>query len=256
MKNILPAIILVSVLACAISSADDKDQPIKVTAKVDKDKVNIGDRIKLDISVKNTSGKEIAFPEPSKNLGEFSVLDSHPSKEGRVYVLSIYTTGTHVIPPVTVEYRTSGEEEWQAKVGPQVPIEVLSVLTGEDTDIKDLKGLAAIQRGVFGLFLTLVIIAALAVLAFFIWRKRTAQTFPGEIKPKPAHVIACEELSELRAMDLPGKGQVKEYYIRLSDIVRHYLENRFLYRAPEMTTEEFLNVIKDSKEFGGELRDL
>jgi hypothetical protein len=64
------------------------------------------------------------------------------------------------------------------------------------------------------------------------------------------------EQEELRAMDLPGKGRIKEYYFRLSDIVRRYLENRFSYRAPEMTTEEFLSAIKDSKEFSNELRGL
>ena len=39
---------------------------------------------------------------------------------------------------------------------------------------------------------------------------------------------------------------IKEIYIELSDIVRHYLENRFILRAPEMTTEEFLDKLKDT----------
>jgi len=31
----------------------------------------------------------------------------------------------------------------------------------------------------------------------------------------------------------------------ISDIIRHYLENRFLLKAPEMTTEEFLFYVRD-----------
>ncbi|MFC1480537.1 hypothetical protein ACFL5Y_03735 [Candidatus Omnitrophota bacterium] len=49
-------------------------------------------------------------------------------------------------------------------------------------------------------------------------------------------------------MDLPGQGRIKEYYVRLSDIVRHYLEDRFSFRAPEMTTEEFMERVKNSSE--------
>jgi hypothetical protein len=75
-------------------------------------------------------------------------------------------------------------------------------------------------------------------------------------RKKLAHEIAYEELAKLKAMDLPAKGMIKEYYIRLSDIARRYIENRFSYRAPEMTTEEFLNYIKISGELGPEHRDL
>jgi hypothetical protein len=60
------------------------------------------------------------------------------------------------------------------------------------------------------------------------------------------------------AMDLISKGQIKEYYYRLSNIVRHYIENRFKLMAPERTTEEFLaemmvtgKLTEDHKELVG-----
>jgi len=59
-------------------------------------------------------------------------------------------------------------------------------------------------------------------------------------------------------MDLISKGQIKEYYYRLSNIVRHYIENRFKLMAPERTTEEFLaemtvteRLTEDHKELVG-----
>jgi hypothetical protein len=125
----------------------------------------------------------VVFPEKAENLAEFSVLKSYPRKKersgagikGQVYVLSIYTTGTHVIPPVEVRYRFIDQDEWQARLSPQVPIEVLSLLTGEDTDIKDLKGLA-----VFGGFslLTILVLAAILIvvlLSWLLWRRRKAE---------------------------------------------------------------------------------
>ncbi len=42
------------------------------------------------------------------------------------------------------------------------------------------------------------------------------------------------------------QGQVKLFYIRISDILRHYIENRFALHAPERTTEEFLAELQQS----------
>ena len=36
---------------------------------------------------------------------------------------------------------------------------------------------------------------------------------------------------------------MEEYYVTLSGIVRHYLEGRFGLRAPEMTTDEFFELM-------------
>ena len=56
----------------------------------------------------------------------------------------------------------------------------------------------------------------------------------------PAHVLALEELAKLAAGQLVEAGRFHEFYFRLSDIVRRYLEGRFGIMAPEQTTEEFL----------------
>ncbi len=55
---------------------------------------------------------------------------------------------------------------------------------------------------------------------------------------------ALELLGTLEKENLPGRGEVKEYFTRLSGIVRHYLEDRFSVAAPEMTTDEFLIYMK------------
>jgi hypothetical protein len=57
---------------------------------------------------------------------------------------------------------------------------------------------------------------------------------------KPAHELAYERLRALVKEDLVSAGRIKEFYERISDILRHYIEHRFSLRAPERTTEEFL----------------
>ena len=57
---------------------------------------------------------------------------------------------------------------------------------------------------------------------------------------KPAHEIAYARLRALVAEDLVGAGRIKEFYERISGILRYYIEDRFDLHAPERTTEEFL----------------
>ncbi|RMF81630.1 MAG: hypothetical protein D6744_06940 [Planctomycetota bacterium] len=53
-------------------------------------------------------------------------------------------------------------------------------------------------------------------------------------------MLAMRELAELSSGDHFERGAVREFYYRLSEIVRVYIERKFGLAAPEMTTEEFL----------------
>ncbi len=89
----------------------------------------------------------------------------------------------------------------------------------------------------------LVAIALVYILFKFLKnRKKLAPVAPV----LPPHVMALQRLEALRAQNLPAAGKVKEYYSILSDIVRRYLEDSLLLRAPEMTTEEFLFSLRYS----------
>ena len=58
------------------------------------------------------------------------------------------------------------------------------------------------------------------------------------VDTRPAHVIALERLERLEAERLPEQGRAKEFYFRLSEVVRDYLERRYAFGAPEMTSDE------------------
>jgi hypothetical protein len=261
LKRCLIVLAVLFYVACA-EAQDRSDIVLNITAKADKDQVNIGDRIKLDVKAEGAAGYDLIFPEELKDLGDFSLKGSDPIEGrgskiiGRGYVLGVYSTGIHVIPPVEVMYRREGQEEWQTAKSPQVPIDVRSLLTGKDTDIKDLKGLAAFGGGFPWLVLVLVLLIAVAVGVWFLWKRKAEVAASQAADQKSAYEIAHEELKHLKAMDLPGQGRMKEYYTQLADIVRHYLERRFSYRAPEMTTEEFMQELKKSPLMMNEHKDL
>jgi hypothetical protein len=91
------------------------------------------------------------------------------------------------------------------------------------------------------------LILALGLIAAIVWlvlrfRSQIRRTLPAA-PPRPAWEVALEGLNGLERRRLLSEGRFKEYYSLLSDIVRTYIEARFEIRAPEMTTEEFLNFI-------------
>ena len=60
---------------------------------------------------------------------------------------------------------------------------------------------------------------------------------------EPAHVIALRDLEMLQSEKLWQNGETKKYYIRLTEIIRQYLENRFGVNSLEMTTSETLEAM-------------
>ena len=110
--------------------------------------------------------------------------------------------------------------------------------------LRDIKGPLSLSSQINILWL-LMILTFLAILVFLFKvltkRKQTQVILPQ----KSADAIAYEQLDKLKAKDLIRQGRIKEYYSEVSDIIRHYLENRFLLKSPEMTTEEFLFYVRD-----------
>lgn len=121
--------------------------------------------------------------------------------------------------------------------------------------LRDIKGPLSLSNrlNIILLLDILVVLVILVLLFIFLSRRKKA---PVIIPKKPAHEIAYEQLDRLKAKDLIRQGRIKEYYSEISDIVRHYLENRFLLKAPEMTTEEFLFYVRDYGQLISEHKNL
>jgi hypothetical protein len=184
-------------------------------------------------------------------LGAFEVKDykTYPEKkdkQGQIvnkseYVITTFTTGEYVIPPLEIEYTTSDSVAHTIKSEPLTIMVESVIASAEDTsDIRGLKPQASVPAD----YLPYLIIAA-ALLLFgggvWYWRYRKLHPKPEAEKaepPIPAWEEALSALSELEASDLLATGQVKFYYLRLSEIVKRYLERRFRIAAVDMTTYE------------------
>jgi hypothetical protein len=74
-------------------------------------------------------------------------------------------------------------------------------------------------------------------------RPRKARPAPPPPPRAPAHERALAALEELQREDLPARGCQKELHLRLSEILRDYLGERFGVAALDMTTEELLAAL-------------
>jgi hypothetical protein len=83
-----------------------------------------------------------------------------------------------------------------------------------------------------------VLAIALGATLFFVLRSRLKHVFVAP--PTPPHERAFRELRALLDEELIAKGRVKEFFFRLTFIIRTYVEQRYGLHAPEQTTEEFL----------------
>jgi hypothetical protein len=110
-------------------------------------------------------------------------------------------------------------------------------------DIRDIKPPIEISDGLAWLWWSLIVLA-MAVAAFLLWRwwknRKLTVVLPP---PVPAHVRARQKLEQALALIT----QPKPFVIAVSDTARAYLEERFDFRAPERTTEEFLRELGGTK---------
>jgi len=107
-------------------------------------------------------------------------------------------------------------------------------------DIRDIRPPVVIPNAWAWVGWTLLALAVAAA-AVFLWRwRRKRKAVEPIVPPVPPHVRAKQRLAEALAL----LGQPREFCIAVSDTLRIYLEERFNFRAPERTTEEFLLDLK------------
>lgn len=106
-------------------------------------------------------------------------------------------------------------------------------------DIRDIKPPIEIPNDWAWLWWVLAALIALAVILFFLLRWKKGRSRIVLPPPVPPHVRARQRLQEALALI----AQPKPFVVAVSDAARAYLEDRFKFRAPERTTEEFLREL-------------
>lgn len=148
----------------------------------------------------------------------------------------------------------------KAVAAPAIAFAVTEAALPKDADIADIKGPLKARPAVWPWLLA----AALAGAAWYAWKRwktRAIKTDDPAIAPeraRPPEEVAAAAISKLRASGLWENDQAA-YYLRLTDILREYLEARYGEHVTAMTSVEVARLVKtraQDLQLGGSVREL
>ena len=204
------------------------------------------------------AGTRVAFPSLGDAWGGLEVRSqrSDPAEGGRPAAfeasLVAWDAGPAELPALAVECVLADGRSRAVEV-PATSVEVGTSLEGETpltelpAGIRDAVEIAD-SRWTWWVGAVLLAVAGLAGVWWLRSRGRDAAAEP----PLAPHERARIELARLETDRLPERGEVEPFYVRLSDIVRAYVEGRFGIAAPDRTTQEFLREASRDPRLAGE----
>jgi len=250
---------IVSAQVQAVPDTVETAEGIRVETSVNRSEIYIGDLIDYRLTIYHDSDIVLTPPPIGANLGAFDVKDYEADdtellKDGRYKIesrfsLTTFTTGDYVIPPIPIEYMTP-DSTVRVLVLEPISIRVKSLLGEEGTDTLDIRDLkpqlqfAESNWWLWGSILGAVLLGA--IVAVFIWRRRRHALEAGKpVDLRDPWEIAFERLALLKEKDYLEKGEIKLYYVELSDILRAYVGRIYNIMALDMTTDEILFELEE-----------
>jgi hypothetical protein len=264
------------VLACAngrrgagfeVEQVYGQGSAVQFTVRVSRQRISTAETVVLVLEVRAAEDWNVEFPDIADSLGEFTVTERAGEQRRldrdrnlistRRYTLEPFLPARYTIPPLEVHFGTGGGYPFSLR-SQELTIEVTSVLPPQlgEQDIEqiagpvDLRSRRTLWYGVGGGVLVMAAAAALVVL------RRRRRTRVRTTVDKTPWEAATEELEALLGLGLVEAGRFRELYEGLSDLTRRYIERRFDIRAPELTTEEFLEKARGSEALAAQRESL
>lgn len=225
--------------------------------------ITVGDKVSLNIKAEGLTVNSVDKTKLAElNFGDFELLDVKQAADGSVdFILSVYKAGKAELLSVEIPYTYEDQQKFIKTKA--LPIEVTSVIDPKNPpqDIAGIKGIIKFRHGILWYIPFFIALIILIILGYFIYkfiknknRKPTPEEIIQAIPPKE---YALKQLNDLAAEDLTTKGLIKEYYDRLSDIIRFYLKRVYSVDTMEKTTTELYQMLKDkiAPEYNREIKN-
>ena len=233
---------------------------IIITAEVDKAFITIGDKISYTVTITHDPGIKILSTIAPPSLDEFEIRDTKEHDTfvnedgdtvvGKKFILTTFRLGEYVFEGQSVEYSTSsGEKKVMYANNLYVTVESIAGEEGVETDIRGIKDVIPIEPSYTYLFMVIPLVLLIVISIMYLLRKMIISK--GRISKSEVNVSllpheqAYRELEALPYAKVVHGGRIeKEYYSRISEIIKHYLSRRFNIDTIDRTTIEMVNLIK------------
>ena len=235
-----------------------------IKASVDSTQMEMGRQmaVKLNIVQPRNAGTALmvdknAFPAQVEIIdwvdGDTTDIGNGLEEIKRALVVQSFDSGVYAIPPFLL---VNGPDTVRSN---ELSIKVNPVDVSEMTDINPIADVAGFESKWYDwlpdwitdywlwIVLGIVIIAG-GICAYLILSNKVNVNIMPQKKRLPPDQIAFNRLNALKEAQLWEKGQEKEYYTRLIDILRDYLQERFGINAMEMTSPQILRALRRNPE--------
>lgn len=238
-----------------------KAQNIEYGVGLDTNYMMIGDQQKLTFRVISEPGIKINFPQLKDTVVRGveiisgPVRDSVKEKDGRwlfeeKYVITAFDTGVYIIPqmPITVE----GQEYNNVLRTDPVAFAVNTYQVDPQKGNYDIV-MPYAAPWTFGEILPYLLWCLLGIaillLAWWFWQRyrKNKPLFVAKKEEIPPYIKAIRSLDEIKGGKLWQAGHEKEYYTRLTDTVRQYLDEEFDIPAMEQTSGETIRSLEQCR---------
>jgi len=234
-------------------------QPLRIDSELDTSQILIGDQVYMNVTVEFDEDLALSFPEYQDTIiGGIEVVSSLPldtvtRDQGKLTVrqrvlVSSFDSGAYMIPSGPF-VTGNGDTAWGRKMFLSVNTMAIDTTKGF-ADIKlPYTAPVTFEEILPYLWLGILALALLGggVYVYLVYkRKKEAQRPKIVIPSDPPHIIAYRELDRLKEQKLWQQEKYKLYYSRLSEIIRQYIEHKFMIPALEQTSDEILRQFRAS----------
>lgn len=263
--------LLVCLLAVVASHARADEPPLpplSVNARAVPDKARVGEPLVVEVTITHVKEQHYDLtPVPENESFDVSEvqrsrLDGQDSSTTVFKVpMAGFQLGKLKTPQLVFEVLT--DKVKGSFTVPGVDVEVVSSLPPDaqqnGAGMRDVQPPVDVAVRTWRLLYALAVALVVGLLAFAFTKylKRPKPTLAEAPKViEPLEVRVRKALDTLRAEDLPGKGRVREFYFRLSMIVRGYLGERYGFDAMESTTPELIESLRRLHTPGLQMKEL
>lgn len=266
MRKILFTIVAIMLSVQGISAAGD----VTVTAQADSIMLWIGEQTGITVEVTCDPGQKIEFPDyrdtimagleiiPPIVTDTAYLNNSRRMTVSRKYIVTSFDSAQYYIPSIKVN--VDGEPYGSDAIA--LLFQTVTMTEEESNQLFGPKQIMNVSLEFSELAPMLLSIVFALVLFFLIsylisvFRDNKPIIRKIKLEPKvPAHVRAIEDIEKLRADNSAHGSDPKDYYTRLTDIVRQYINERFGFNATEMTSAEIMDHLRERAD-SGELSEL
>ncbi len=251
------ALLLAGLAASQLDAADGGVMPpLRVQSHVTPVRAQLGEPFVVEIAITHEKSQRYELPTPG-DLEAFEYVSQHrdrvdgPDSSTTTFKVSIqgFELGKQRTPTLQFELTDPAGIVKMPVSGTDVEIVSSLPADSKDTgaDYYDVRKPEQLPVRTWRLVYALLIGLAVALLAYGVFRylNRPRPVIAAPVKPlEPAHVRARQALDALAKENLPGRGRVREHYFRLSEIIRGYLGELYLFDALECTTPELLEALR------------